>query len=436
MFTNIFVPLHPQMKQFVAQIVHSPSARNVGKLLSANVIAQAVGILVYPILTRMYSPEDFGLLSLFMSIGGVFALVASLDWFNAIVLPKTDEQARPVVHISLTAIAVTTAVLLLSIPFASPIASLFKLPALASYYWLMPFYVLLLALWNVLNYWFIRRKAYGRISGYQVSQSFCSAGFKAGFGGLGLLQGGLVFATVLAPLCALLLSVSLSFKQHLRLLLTWDKQACRQAAVTYANFPKYSLPHSLVNNIAGQLPVLLLTPFFSAREVGFWSIAILLSYVPISTITRALYQVMYQKVAEWVNDKQPIAHLFRRLTKSTLYITLPLFSVLWFILPALTAWLLGEEWRVAGEYIRFLLPWLICNILFTTTNFLFDVFGKQKAELGFEVLLLALRFGALMVGIALHSFETAILCYAIASAIGNILPFLWTMRLVHRYERG
>lgn len=424
------------MKQIVAKIVQSPSARNVGKLLSANVIAQAIGILIYPILTRLYSPEDFGLLSLFTSIGGVFALIVSLDWYNAIVLPKTDEQARPIVHISLIAVGVTTVMLLFSLPFASPIASLFKLPELASYYWLMPLYVLLLGLWNVLNYWYIRRKAYGRISGYQVSQSLCSAGFKAGFGGLGLLQGGLIFSTVLAPFCALLISVSLSFKQHLRQLLSWDKEACRQAAVTYANFPKYSLPHSLVNNIAGQLPVLLLTPFFSAREVGFWSIALLLSYVPISTITRALYQVLYQKVAEWVNDQQPIAHLFRHLTKSTLYITIPLFTALWFVLPTLTAWLLGEEWRVAGEYIRWLLPWLICNILFTTTNFLFDVFGKQKAELGFEVLLFVLRLGALIVGIVLCSFEAAIICYAIASAVGNILPFLWTMRLVNRYERG
>ena len=424
------------MKQFVAKIWHSSSARNVGKLLSANVIAQAVGLLIYPLLTRLYAPEDFGLLSLFMSIGSVFVLIASLDWFNAIVLPQTDEQARPVVHISLIAIAVTTVLLFLSLPLASPIADLFKLPALASYYWLMPFYVLLISLWNVLNYWFIRRKAYGRISGYQISQSFCSAGFKAGFGGLGVLQGGLIYSTVLAPLCSLLISVSLSFKQHLSCLLVWDKEACKQAAVTYANFPKYSLPHSLVNNIAGQLPVLLLTPFFSVREVGFWSIALLLSYVPISTVTRALYQVLYQKVAQLVNTKQPILYLFRRLTRSTLTITLPLFAGLWFVLPTLTAWLLGDEWRVAGEYIRWLLPWLVCNILFTTTNFLFDVFAKQKAELGFEVLLAVLRLGGLMIGIGLHSFETAIICYAAGSAVGNILPFLWTMRLVRRYENA
>ena len=413
----------------------SSMVRNAGKLLSANVFAQAVGLLVYPILTRMYAPEDFGLLSLFTSIGGILVLLASLDWFNAIVLPKTDAEARPVVHISLLSIAALTLLLLLSIPLASPIARLFNSPELASYYWLLPVYVCLLSLWNVLNYWYIRRKAYWRISGYQISQSLFSAGYKTGFGFLGWLQGGLIYSAILSPLCSLILSVSLAAKQQLRPLLTWDWKACCQAAAKYSNFPKYSLPHSLVNNIAGQLPVLFLAPVFSVREVGFWSMAILLSYVPISTITRACYQVFYQRIAEQVNARQPIAAFFRRLTLYTLLVVIPLFVGLWFVLPWLTQWLLGDGWRVVGEYIRWLLPWLVCNILFTSTNFLFDVFAKQKAGLYFEILLAVLRLGGLCVGIAVHSFETAIIGYAAGSALGNIAPFLWTMEQVRRYDR-
>ena len=417
-----------------SQIWSSASVKNVSKLLSANIIAQVIGLLIYPILTRLYSPEDFGLFSLFISIGGVLVLLAGLDWFNAIVLPKTDEEARPIVHISLIAILALTVVLFASIPFAPSIAAIFKAPQLASYYWMMPLYVCLMSVWNVLNYWYIRRKAYGRISGYQISQSLFSAGYKAGFGWIGVLQGGLIYSSILSPLCSLIISISLSAKKHLRMLCTWNWSACREAAKRYSNFPKFSLPHSLVNNIAGQLPVLLLTPFFSVREIGFWSMAILLAYMPISTITRAIYQVFYQKVTELVNARQPILHLFRRFTNWTLVVSCVFFAGLWFVLPALTQWLLGAEWRIVGEYIRWLLPWLVCNILFTTTNFLFDVFSKQKAGLYFEILLAVLRLGGLLVGIAYGSFEIAIIGFAIGSAIGNIAPFLWTMWLVRNYE--
>ena len=424
------------MVNLLSRIWKSSSARNVGKLLSANVFAQVLGILVYPILTRMYAPEDFGVFSLFTSIGSVLILIASLDWFNAIVLPKTDEAARPVVHISLLSTFGLTLLLFLTVPFAKPIAGLFKSPDLVSYYWLLPVYVMLTSLWNILNYWYIRRKEYGRISGYQVSQSLFSTVYKAGFGWLGVLRGGLIYSSVLSPLCSLVLSLSRMKKAHWQPLLHWDRSECISAARTYSNFPKYSLPHSLVNNLAGQMPVLLLTPFFSSREVGFWTLALLLSYAPISIITRALYQVLYQKVTELVHGHLPIMYIFRRLTKATLLITIPLFSGIWFVLPWVTEWFLGTEWRVVGEYIRWLLPWLVCNVLFTTTNFLFDVFGKQKAELFFEVLLAVLRIGGLLVGIVLHSFEAAIIWYAVGSAIGNIIPFLWTMRLVHRYENA
>ena len=415
-------------------LFRSTMVRNAGKLLSAHVIAQVVGILVYPILTRMYAPEDFGLFSLFTSIAGVLVLLASMDYFNAIVLPKTDNEARPIVHVALLSIAALTLLLLLSVPFAPQIASVFKSPDLASFYWMLPIYVCLVSVWNVLNYWYIRRKAYWRISGYQVSQSLFSAGYKVGFGWLGVLSGGLFYSAVLSSLCSLLISVTQSAKQHLTSLLQWNWTECRQAAVRYSNFPKYSLPHSLVNCISGQLPVLLLTPFFSVRDIGFWSMALLLSYTPISTITRAAYQVLYQRISERVNQQQPIMSLFRQLASYTLLAVVPVFIGLWFVLPMLTQWLLGEEWRIVGQYIRWLLPWLVCNVLFTTTNFLFDVFAKQKAGLCFEILLAVLRLGGLAAGIIAQSFELAIIGYAIGSAIGNIAPFLWTMSLVRRYD--
>ena len=303
------------MNNWWTQIWSSPSVRNVGKLLSANVIAQAIGLLVYPILTRLYSPEDFGLFSLFISIGGVLILLAGMDWFNAIVLPKTDEEARPIVHISLLSILALTVLLFALFPLAPYVADVFKAPQLASYYWLLPIYVCLVSVWNALNYWYIRRKVYGRISGYQISQSLFSAGYKVGFGWLGFLQGGLIFSSILSPFCSLVISIALSAKQHLKILFPWSLQACMEAAKRYNNFPKFSLPHSLINNIAGQLPVLLLTPFFSMREVGFWSMALLLAYAPINTITRAIYQVFYQKTTELVNARKPIAHLFRRFSK-------------------------------------------------------------------------------------------------------------------------
>ena len=421
------------MKQMWHKIRKSASARNVGKLLSANIIAQALGLLVYPLLTRLYSPEDFGLLNLFTSIAGVLVILSTLEWYNAVVLPQKEKEACAVVHLCLGALTALTLLLALSIPFAAPIAGLFKAPELATYYWLLPIYVFLMGGWNVLNYWYIRNKQYGRISGYQVSQSVFSAGYKTGFAWLPF-PGGLMYAAVLSPLCSMLLSLKLAGKKVLQPLLAVDKEECKQMAEKYANFPKYSTPRSLLNNIVGQLPVLVLTPLFGTRLVGFWGMALMLAFVPMSTISRALYQVFFQKTAEWVNAKQSIRPFYRKFSLYTVSVVIPFFVILGVFLPQITAWLLGAEWETVGEYIRWMLPWLAFSILNGSIGYLPDLFFKQKAGLLFEILLAVSRVIGVGLGIALNNFEVAIAGYAIGSAVVNGAQYFWFLSLVRKYE--
>ena len=423
------------MNPKLTQIWHSPSVRNVGKLLSANVIAQALGILVYPLLTRLYSPEDFGLLNLFSSIAGVLILLATMEWYNAIVLPKNEDESRALVHVSLLCSLVLTIILVATIPFASSIAGVFNTPELARYYWLLPIYVLLCSMWNTLNYWYIQRKAYDRISGYQVSQSLLSAGYKTGFGFIPL-SGGLIYATILSPLCSLVISLGLAWKKHLRQLLHWDWSKCKQVAKEYSNFPKYSTPRVILNNIIGQLPVLVLTPIFGSRDVGFWGMALMLSFVPISIVSRAIYQVFFQKTTELIHARQSIWFYYRHFTLGTVAIVIPSFVVLGVFLPQLTAWLLGEEWRTVGEYIRWMLPWLTTAIGVLSTGFIPDVFAKQKGELVFEILMALARVIGVLIGLWKHDFILAVAGFSIGSAIVSCARYIWQLKLIKLYEKS
>lgn len=414
----------------------SAGMRNFTKLLSANVLAQVIGLVVYPILTRMYAPDDFGLLNLFLSIGGVLVILATAEYQYAIVLPKEDEKARAVVHVGLKVLAGVVALTAVSVAFSVPIARVFKSPDLARYYWLMPIMVLVLGLWNLLNYWYIRREAYTRISGYQMSQSVLGAGSKMGLGACGFLRGGLIVSMVAAPLISLIISVSLAWKKHIRPLLGGvDKAICREVARTYKNFPVYSLPRSFVNMLAGQLPVLLLTPAFGAREVGFWSMAILLGFSPISMLTRAMYQSLYQTITVRVNGNVAIGGTFRRFTMMTLAAVVPAFAVLYWFLPQLAQWFLGAEWDVTGEYIRWMLPWLCISLLTASTGFLADIFFKQRTGLLFEVLMAVLRTVGVVAGLLADSFAVAVAGYSIGSAVAVLAQYVWLMTLVRRYDR-
>lgn len=399
-------------------------------------VAQVIGLVVYPILTRIYAPEDFGLLNLFVSIASVICIFATAEYHNAIVLPKEQKHSVAMVHWCVIQLLAVVTLTMVSVFFSKHIAWIFNVPALSHYYWLMPLMVLANSGWNILNYWYIYRGNYTRISGYQLSQSVLSAGSKLGFGYGGFLRGGLVFSVVLSPLLSLVTSLLRAGKSHLIPLRQFSRNNIREVVSEYRNFPIYSLPRSLVNMIAGQLPILLLTPIFGVRYVGWWSMAIMLGFTPISVIAKSIYQVMYQYTTQRVNASLSLGTYFRRFALVTLATVLPLFIVLSFVLPDLTSWLLGDDWRETGVYIQWMLPWLLCALLTSSTGFLADVFFKQKVGLCFELLTALLRTIGVGVGIWLNDFSISVAGYAIGSAVAVIAQYIWLMGLVRVYDRG
>ena len=420
----------------LSSIVKSSGIRNFTKLLSANLVAQVIGLVVYPILTRVYAPEDFGLLNLFLSIGGVLIILSTAEYYYAIVLPKEETDAEQVLGVGVLWLVATTILVGFSVTFARPISLLFKSPDLTSYYWLMPLYVFAMGAWNLLNYWYIRHKEYNPISRYQVSQNVLSAGGKLGMGWGGVLHGGMIYSVVVAPLISLVCSWIYARKA---LLPAWRRISWRgvaEQAKLYRNFPCFVLPRSFVNMLAGQMPILLLTPFFGGEAVGFLSLAILLGYTPIGTITRAIYQVMYQHTMEQVHRQKPFGQMFRKFILSASAIIIPVFVGLWFVLPQLTAWLLGAEWHISGEYIRWMLPWLYVSLISCSINFLFDVFMKQKWGLFFEVVLAVMRVAGLCIGVWAGNFMLAIMCYSFFTALALVAQIIWMLLQVRRYDRS
>lgn len=406
--------------------------QNSAKLLSANVYAQAIGLAVYPLLTRLYTPENFGVLNLFLSIGGIFILLSTLDYQQAIVLPKDENKAIAVVHLCLVTSLVASALVLASVPFSGAIAELFKTPALEKWYYLLPLYVFVMAGWNILSYWYIRRAEYDRNSGYQVLQSSLGAGMKIGLGYGGCLQGGMIVSVVAAPLLALLTSCKMAWEKHIRPLLRHNRDEILEVAAIYRKFPKYSFPSSMLNTLSSQVPVLLLTPVFGNGEIGLWSMAILLGFAPLSMISKSLNQTLYQHTMDQLHQGRSIIPIYRKFSIGAIGLLVPLFGLLWCILPQLTVLLLGDDWEQTGYILRWMLPWLAANFLTACTGFLAGIYFKQQIELLFEILLIVLRVGAIVIGIYTSDFETFTILYSMVSFAVAAVHYLWLMTLIKR----
>lgn len=423
--------------QKVTGITSSDIFRNSAKLLSASFIVQVIGLLVYPILTRLYSPEDFGLINLFFSISGVLALFATAEFQYSILLPKYEERAVACFHIGFIIAIVVFLALLWTVPFSDSIAQLFKAPNLAEWYWAIPIFVLLSAIWTLLNYWYTRQKQFGEISKYQVTQCLTNAGAKCGFGFAGILNGGLIYSAIISPFIALSISLATINKKYIKPLFTINRFENAQTIREYSNFPKYSLPRALVNYLSGNLPIFLLTPIFGLTEIGYFGMALTLAFKPINMISNSLYQVFFQKTSKQVQNKEHIIGFFRKYILLVSVIAIPLLIVIGiFMLEDGTQFLLGQQWGKTGTTIFIMLPWLITSCLVAPICYLSDIFLKQKIGLVFEILLILARLGGLYLGIYLDTFYGAIFFYSFASGIVIGFQLCWYVSLIKNYERS
>ena len=391
-----------------------------------------VGFAVYPILTRLYSPDDFGALNIFLTIGGIATLFATAEYQNSIMLPKSEKSGVACFHIGFIITLIVTLIFTLSIPFANQISHLLNAPQLSGSYWMLPIYILVISLWTLLNYWHTRNERFTSVSAYQITQSITGAGVKWGLARFA--SNGLIIGSVVAPLIALASNVAATFRTAIRPLLTFDKDECRRMAHEYINFPKFSLPRSIVNYISSNLPILMLTPFFSLTEIGYYGMALALAFTPINLIIRSVFQVFFQDTTQRVQRGESIRGFFKKLGIRTVLIVLPLFVVLYFILPQLTMWLLGSGWETTGTYIQAMLPWILMTTLVGPICYLSDIFKKQKIGFLFEMLTFILRIAGLAIGIWSGNFLTAIIGYSAGSFIAIFAQLIWYWSLIGKYE--
>jgi len=422
------------MKQFFSKIWHSSSARNFAKLFSANVFAQALGLFVYPILTRLYSPEDFGLLNLFISIGGILALLSTSEYQNAILLPKREDEASGVARVALCLLGIWLVVIAITIPIAQPLTQLFAAPSLASYYWLLVPYVAMMGCWAIYNAWLTRNRDFGRISAYQVNQSTTGVITKLLFGWAGWLRGGLIISSVLSPFIALCTSI-LRSRDRFRALWQTTSEPLAAIAKRYRRFPLFTMPRSLVNNLSGNLPALLLTPYFGLSEMGFFALAQTLAFRPITMISASIHQVLFEMVAKNVREGQPVRVWLLKKWGLLAAIVLPTMIILTIIMPWLVRVLLGDGWDETATLIRYMMPWLTCVFLVSPLAFISEVFGRQKLFLIIELLYLGLRVAAMVIGIVCNNFSLAIILMSAAGTIILLVQLGCYNRIVRVHDR-
>lgn len=363
---------------------------NVLKLVTGSVFAQSIGILVAPIVTRLFLPEAFGIAAIFISITSVIGSIACLRYELAIMLPESDGEAANLLAVCLCSVLFVTAISALVISvYKFEIVRLLNAPELGNHFWLIPFMVLISGLYLCFNLWSSRVKRFGQISKINVISSAFTQASKLGCGFWGYSSGGaLINATVLGRLLSTLILGWQIWRRDYKLLRKGIKWEMMTLCLTkFKKFPLFSTWSALINTASHQLPAWILAYYFSPKVVGYFAIATTVVSLPMDIVGQAVAQVFFQKASEANNHKDELPILVEKIFNKLISIGLYPILMLIIIAQDLFTVFFGERWTEAGLYVQILGLMVFFRFISSPISTLFSVLEKQGSGLIVNILL-------------------------------------------------
>ncbi len=403
-------------------------AYSVSILAGSAALGQAVTVLVSPILTRLYSPEDFGIFGVYAAILGIVTVIASLRYEYAIPLPEEDETAANILALCfLLLLGMTALIWILVYGLKDAIVVWTNVPGLKPYLWLIPLGVLGAGTYQILNYWAVRKRDFPRIARTRLSRGIGRAALQVGIGfasngPLGLLLGQLAGETAG--------SVSLG-------LAAWRKdrapfkavslRGIRRAGARYKRFPLLSSWGSLLDALGTNVPQLLFAAFYGAQVAGWFALGQRVIAAPLNIVVDSVAQVYFGEAARLPrDDPKAMRRLFLKLTgRLALIGGLPIAGIC-AVAPYFFTIVFGPGWETAGRYVQIWGLMFAARFVIVPLSHTLNILERQDLFLIWQGTWMTLGIGVLTAGRQTGlSHINAVAAYSLAMTVAYIL--LWIL---------
>lgn len=408
--------------------------QNFAVSFSASAAITVIGFLLTPIVSRIYPPASYGQFAVFSSVLNNLMLVTTLTLPGALLLPKTRQGFLDLVNAVLVLSAGSVVLLLLFLLFFNHwVVTYLQIPDIGNWFFLLPLMLLLANGSTIMGYWYMRKKAFKKRAGVDISTTLMGRGVTIGAGmllhGAGL---GLLFGEVANRITYFFALVIRGFYREIPLLWrSFSWRGCKQAIIDFKDFPLYVLPANYVNVLSVQAPIFLLTSNFGSTVVGLYSFSVSLLEMPLNLVGSAIAPVFMQKATE-IQHTAPerLKDITLSLYNKLLYLGLLPFGFLTVFGDVLFRIVFGAKWEMAGLFTAYLGYYYIFKLTSTVTAPIYTIIQKQRYALISNVLLLIFRVGGLLIGVAMHDVNKALLLFGGGSLLVSFLTDLHILHLL------
>lgn len=418
-------------KHFFKNIFRSEFVRNSSILLSGAAIGQAVALLAYPILTRIYSEGEFGILASFLSVCGVLTTLGTGRYEESLVIAKDRKETVSLLSFSFKLLSFFSLLLFFFLLFFREKGlALFKWEALEPFWAYIPLTVFFMGVFHLLENLATREKKFKLITGSHLTQNLVNTAGKLILGFLSFTRIGQILSNLASYIFSNLPYCSL--KGYIKDIpkVKWKEE--KQAAIQHKDFPCFNLSRTFISGISLNLPFLLLLSYFGEAKLGLYSLAFVMLYRPIQLIASSLFSTFFEKTASITRENKSILPQLKKYWFCLCKYILPCFILAGLIARPTFQFIFSADWEESGLYFQYLLPWMFMMMMVAPAAFLPIVFKQQNKALILETIYLIFRFIALYIGIRMSDFQMGILLFSITGFIFSGIQLIWYYSLANR----
>lgn len=408
--------------------------KGVTVLAGGTAIGQGIVIATAPILTRIYSPLDFGILAVYASFLGIFMNVWAFNYEYSIPLSADDSDAINLVALSVSLIFLNSLCVSVAIYFLGDwFSEINRFQVLRPYLWLLPIGLLGGGLYNVFSFCAIKSRNYTVIGKTKLSQGLGMVMIQLilgllKFGPVGLLIGHL-FGQI-----AGVGNLSRHIKQMFgKLFDRIDIKRMQFLAKRYRHFPLYQTPALLLNNLGLQLPSLLLAMFYEPRIAGLFFLTQKVLAVPIVLVGLSVSQVFLGEAAVLLKtDPSKVQALFKKITIKMFQIAAPFFIIILFGGKWIFQTVFGEQWSESGTFVQVMA--FVFLFKFTADSVInFAIIERQDLSFYWALMRLCLVVAGIVTAAWMKMPAIwAVVGYSIAMTFSYVIKYLLWTYAIHK----
>lgn len=416
------------LRSRVVALTRGGILRDVAKLVSGTVGGRLIALAAMPFVTRLYSPEDFALLAVYLGLVSLIAVIACLRLEVAIPLADSDADATHLLILSLGAMLLVGGIILIFVVFApKQIANALGQPIIEPYLWLVPLGVVLVASYSAAQYWATRARRFGSIARTRITQAAMGVGTMLGLGWMGITPLGLLLGNMLNKGSGGLRLGLDAWRHDRRQLSAVSWHGIAETLRRHRRYPLLSTPEALANVAGVQVPIILIAAFADA-EAGFLLLAMQVMFAPMALLGSSISQVYLSRARE---EKHA-----GRLPEFTLGIMSRLIQIgvgpiilVGILAPFVFPVIFGQHWQRAGEIVAIIAPWTAMQFISSPVSMAMYVTNRQGMMFILTVIGFFLRTFSVLGAIIFYP-KYVVAGFSAGSTVYYICVCLWVMRSV------